>query len=243
MPYNNPKGLIAESVILELLAATCVGLRFLSRRKRRVSFAADDWLMVVALIGATGLTVMQIWGRSDFLILDPSLLTVAGCATGVLGVPLDSSLEDVPALTGRIGKAEHVGFQTRLRARPTRADRAQKIELATIALGVPTLGMIRLSLACLYKRIFITRTFRIIVWVWILLVSTWTVGFVLSGLLECGSNLWALFGTPATYHHYCGSAIKIGYAMVGSSVAMDVITLLLPLPMVSDSTDMTRAIT
>ena len=62
----------------------------------------------------------------------------------------------------------------------------------------------------------------------------WTAAFVIAGLAECGSHLLALFGTPQAYLDHCGSAIPTGWAMVGSDVATDVITLILPIPMVSD---------
>lgn len=71
MPYDNPKGLIAASVILEILAITCVGFRFLSRRKTGASFATDDWLILVALVCSSGLTVMEIYGK---LTINPYLL-------------------------------------------------------------------------------------------------------------------------------------------------------------------------
>lgn len=100
-------------------------------------------------------------------------------------------------------------------------------------MGVPTLGFTRLSITFLYKRIFITRAFQIIIWIWIALVVLWMVAFELCGLLQCGSHLLAMFGSPASYYQYCGSAIKGGFALVGSSVAEDVITVILPLPMVS----------
>ena len=63
MPYNSPRGMIAASVILELLAVFCVACRFLSRRKKGVNLATDDWLIFAALIGGTGLTVMEIYGK------------------------------------------------------------------------------------------------------------------------------------------------------------------------------------
>lgn len=57
---------------------------------------------------------------------------------------------------------------------------------------------------------------------------------MIAGLAECGSHLLALFGTPQAYLDHCGSAIPTGWAMVGSDVATDVITLILPIPMVSN---------
>ena len=62
MAYNSPKGIIAASVILELLAVSCVGLRLLARRKRKAPLIVSNWLILASLICATGLTVTEIYG-------------------------------------------------------------------------------------------------------------------------------------------------------------------------------------
>ena len=63
MAYTNVQGLIAMSIVLNLLSLTSVALRFLSRRKRKAVLATDDWLVFAAAIGATGLSVMEIYGN------------------------------------------------------------------------------------------------------------------------------------------------------------------------------------
>lgn len=113
MPYNNPKGIIAESIILEVLAAACVGLRFLARRRRKASLATDDWLIVIALVGATGLTVMQVWGSLSCRDCRDAISQTdfcTGCATGGLAVPLGQPINDVPTWAGRVGRAERVSL-------------------------------------------------------------------------------------------------------------------------------------
>ncbi|KAL9089892.1 MAG: hypothetical protein Q9159_002249 [Coniocarpon cinnabarinum] len=198
MPYNNPKGIIAASVILELISSSCVVARFLARRKQKPSFGIDDWLILASLIGATGLAVMEIYG----------------VAIGVLGRPLNVAIEDPRAIGSNANKAKH-------------------IELGAMAVGIPTLGLIKISISFLYRRIFGHKTsFRRVIDIWIVLMILWTVAYEITGLAECGSHLKALFGTPIQYLHRCGSAIPAGYAMVGSSIASDFITLLIPLPMI-----------
>jgi hypothetical protein len=63
MAYDNPSGLIAASLMLELLAVTCVGLRFLSRYRLKGGILISDWLILAAAVFATGLTVLEIYGR------------------------------------------------------------------------------------------------------------------------------------------------------------------------------------
>lgn len=61
--YNSPGGIIAAAVITEVLAVSCVGLRFYSRRWKRQKITTSDWLILVALVIGTGLAVMEIYGK------------------------------------------------------------------------------------------------------------------------------------------------------------------------------------
>lgn len=42
----------------------------------------------------------------------------------------------------------------------------------------------------------------------------------------------AVFGTPTEYLEHCGSAIRSGYAMVGTDIATEFITLIIPIPVI-----------
>lgn len=64
MKYDNSGAIIATSVILEIIVLVCVGLRFYTRIWKKTSFIASDWLLLVATILATGLTVLQIYGEN-----------------------------------------------------------------------------------------------------------------------------------------------------------------------------------
>ncbi|KAI1093973.1 hypothetical protein F5B19DRAFT_491014 [Rostrohypoxylon terebratum] len=195
--YDNPGGLIAGSVILELIAVLAVGLRFYTRWWKRQRVLVSDWLILVASILATGMTVIEIYGVK----------------VEALGYPLGGTIEDPRAVTGRLNKAKH-------------------IELAYLLLGIATLGFIKLSVCFLYWQLFAKVIFRRFLIVWIIIIIVWATSFVLAGLLECGSHLTALFGDPQEYLDHCGSAIPSGWAMVGSDMATDLITLAIPIPAV-----------
>lgn len=68
--------------------------------------------------------------------------------------------------------------------------------------------------------------------VWTCFVATWMVAFVLVGLLECGTHLTAVLGTPDEYFAYCQAAIPAGYAMMATDVVTDFVTLVIPVPVV-----------
>lgn len=63
-------------------------------------------------------------------------------------------------------------------------------------------------------------------------IIIWAASFVLAGLLECGTHLKALFGEPQEYLDHCGAAMPSGYAMIASDILTDLITLLIPIPVV-----------
>ena len=96
-----------------------------------------------------------------------------------------------------------------------------------------------MSVVLLYRRIFIGSVFNIVTLVWTGVIVLWTVGFIMAGLLECGSHITALFASPGDYARFCGSAILAGRGMVASDVVTDIITLIMPLPMVSTHTKQT----
>ncbi|KAI0180667.1 hypothetical protein GGR52DRAFT_521182 [Hypoxylon sp. FL1284] len=195
--YDNPAGLIAGSVILELLVILCVGLRFYSKRWKGQRILASDWLILVALVIGTGMTIVEIYGVK----------------VEALAYPLGATIEDPRAVTGRLNKAKH-------------------IELSYLLLGTAALGFIKLSVTFLYWHLFAQVKFRRFLIVWMVVITAWATAFILAGLLECGSHLSALFGQPQEYLDHCGSAIPSGWALVGSDVGTDLITLLIPVPVV-----------
>lgn len=109
-----------------------------------------------------------------------------------------------------------------------------KIELSYLLLGIAAVGLIKLSATFFYWHLFaqVNPKLRRLLIVWMVIIILWTTSFILAGLLECGSHLTALFGQPQEYLDYCGSAIPSGWAMVGTDIATDVITLIIPIPVV-----------
>ena len=99
-------------------------------------------------------------------------------------------------------------------------------------LGILAIGLIKISVSFLYQHIFDKRSFRIVINVWIVILSLWVVAFLLATLLQCGKVRYLISKSPQDEVDHCGSAIPAGYGMVGSDVATDLITLVLPIPMV-----------
>lgn len=68
--YDNPAGLIAGSVVLWLVAFLCVSLRLGSKIRERQSPLISDWLILAGWCFGTGLTILEIYGKS--IIIYPS---------------------------------------------------------------------------------------------------------------------------------------------------------------------------
>lgn len=195
--YEDPAGLVAGTVIMQVVSLAAVGLRFYSRRWKRQRYIVSDWLILVALVFGIGLSVIELYGVSQ----------------KAFGYPLGGTLEDPRAVNGRLNKAKH-------------------LELSFLLMGITALGFIKLSVCFLYWHLFSMVMFRRFLIAWIVIIIVWATSFVIAGLAECGSHLRALFGTPQDYLDHCGSAMPTGYAMVGSDVLTDLITLLIPIPVI-----------
>lgn len=106
------------------------------------------------------------------------------------------------------------------------------MEYGFVLVGVLSIGLIKLSVCLLYWHIFARVKFRRFLIVWTTIIFAWTVCFVLAELLECGAHPLKVFGTRHDVETYCPHLHQIGYALVGSDVATDLITLVVPIPLV-----------
>ncbi|KAK0672899.1 hypothetical protein QBC41DRAFT_7723 [Cercophora samala] len=157
---------------------------------------------------------------SDWLVLAAyvfgtglSVMMLYGISQRAVGYPLGGTIEDPTAVNDRLNKAKHM-------------------ELSCLLIGIVALGLIKLSITFLYWHLFATVMFRRFLICWMVVLVLWIVGFVLAGLLECGTHLTAIFGTPQDYLDHCGAAIPAGYGMVGSDILTDVVTMLIPIPVI-----------
>ncbi|KAK4201297.1 hypothetical protein QBC40DRAFT_278555 [Triangularia verruculosa] len=157
---------------------------------------------------------------SDWLILAAwvfgtglSVLMLWGVSQKAMGYPLGGTIDDPAAVNERLNRAKHS-------------------ELSYLLIGVVALGLIKLSVCFLYWHLFSTVMFRRFLIFWMVALVLWTLAFVLAGLLECGTHLTAIFGTPEEYYRYCQAAMPSGFGMVASDILTDIITVLIPIPVI-----------
>ncbi|KAI2464122.1 hypothetical protein F4781DRAFT_414149 [Annulohypoxylon bovei var. microspora] len=181
------------------------------------------WLLTVLCVGlrfGNRIRERQRISTSDWLVLAGwifgtglTALEIYGIAIKSLGYRVGATLLDPTSVTGQLNKARH-------------------IQLGFLLIGVVALGLIKLSVCFLYWQLFAQVVLRRFLIIWMVIIVVWATAFVMSGLLECGNHFMAVFGTPTEYLEHCGSAVPSGYAMVGSDIATDFITLIIPIPVV-----------
>lgn len=79
-------------------------------------------------------------------------------------------------------------------------DDAYKVRITFIILQLAALGLIRLVLLTMYRRIFVGKVFSIVNWTLIALVVAWTISFVVGFLAACGVHFTVhALRIPATF--------------------------------------------
>ncbi|KAI0189472.1 hypothetical protein F4808DRAFT_445380 [Astrocystis sublimbata] len=195
---RTPSAIIAIGAVFAVLPTVFVTLRFCCRlRVSNAGLAADNWLILSALILTIGM----------------GLMLVIGAALNGLGQPTPQGwgpkdyfwvTDDAEILT-------------------------EKIFFAFILTQALAFGLVKLSILFFYRRIFFTRTFRILTSIMITVVCVWTVGFFFAYLFRCDTNFWALWAPLKFLIQYCYDSKPYFYTLAISDVVTDFLILGLPL--------------
>ena len=112
-----------------------------------------------------------------------------------------------------------------------------QLQFAFQILMVICYGFIKISIVCLYRRIFVThkrKAFNVVTTAVNVVLFLWSLTFVLIIIFPCGRHMYANWGTPASQMAYCDA---IGHTseegLAASDLILDVVLLVLPLPSVS----------
>ncbi|KAI8958939.1 hypothetical protein F5Y11DRAFT_334627 [Daldinia sp. FL1419] len=156
---------------------------------------------------------------SDWLILAAlvfgialAVLEIYGVAIHALGYPLGHSAETSAS------DAE-------------RRENAKWIESTCLILGAAGAGLVKLSVCFFYWHLFAKAKFRRFLILWITIILLWTICFVIGLIFKCGSHVEAQF-LQGGAREYCGRSHSLSYGMVGSDIATDFITLVIPIPLI-----------
>ncbi|KAF1974067.1 hypothetical protein BU23DRAFT_598633 [Bimuria novae-zelandiae CBS 107.79] len=108
-----------------------------------------------------------------------------------------------------------------------------KYNFVKCILLIAGLGLVKLSVVFLYRRIFkVVKPFHLYSIGLIILLSAWAIGFLLANLFQCGTRLWALWKSNAAMLRYCKASAPASYGFVVSDIVTDVLVLVSPIPIV-----------
>ncbi|KAI1120386.1 hypothetical protein F5Y10DRAFT_127508 [Nemania abortiva] len=170
-------------------------------------FYTRRWKQQKIIISDWLVTVAFIFG------LGLTALEFYAIATHALAYPAGASIEDPKSVTDRVNRAKYVEF-------------------AFLILGIVGLGFLKLSVCFLYWNLFAKLMFRRFLIFWTIIIILWTVTFSIIHFAECGDHLLALFATTEDYTKYCKISIHSGWAYVGTDIFTDVVTLIIPIPVI-----------
>lgn len=102
-----------------------------------------------------------------------------------------------------------------------------------------SLGLIKTSVLLFYRRIFCNKSsvtaFNVITRVWIVVVVMWTIAFFFALIFPCDLRFYAMWSDGENLLTKCINTIKLEEGFVASDFITDIVTLAMPLPMVSTS--------
>ena len=108
-----------------------------------------------------------------------------------------------------------------------------RIQFAYLIIGILGAGLIKLSVTLLYWHLFSLVTLRRFLAVWITVTIAWTGAFLIAALSVCGTHFMARFSVFKDYTQYCSNYRKVGYGYVATDIFTDLVTVLIPIPVVS----------
>ncbi|CAI6338767.1 unnamed protein product [Periconia digitata] len=181
-------------------------------------------ILQVVSAGSVGLRFYtRFWRRSSILVSDWLILAAFVLATGL-------------TITEYYGIAvKAFAYPISLTFHDANAANRQLVQLNNLQnviflTSIPALGLIRVSVSLLYWHLFAAVKLRRFLIFWIVLMVAWTLAFFICKVVECRGRLDAL--DPMERRKYCGACRNSGYVYAGSGILADLITLLIPLPIV-----------
>lgn len=111
---------------------------------------------------------------------------------------------------------------------------AVQYQLIVIFLTITGITMIKLSVVCLYRRLFhISRRFDIYSIALGIILVLWWIAFLFASLFQCGTRLSAAWTGTKEIMKYCGvrpPAVVIAFC--GTDLLLDVVVILSPVPII-----------
>lgn len=102
-----------------------------------------------------------------------------------------------------------------------------------VILGILSIGLIKLSVLLLYRRLFnVSRIFNIYSAVLIVLTVLWMVGFLTANIFQCGTHPAAAWTSGKMLMKYCDDISTATTSRAITNVVMDLLIVVSPMPII-----------
>lgn len=102
-----------------------------------------------------------------------------------------------------------------------------------VILGILSIGLIKLSVLLLYRRLFnVSRIFNIYSAVLIVLTVLWTIGFLAANIFQCGTYPAAAWTSGKMLLKYCDDISTATTSRAITNVVMDLLIVVSPMPII-----------
>ncbi|KAH4217063.1 hypothetical protein HBI81_140120 [Parastagonospora nodorum] len=103
----------------------------------------------------------------------------------------------------------------------------------TLIISIFAIGLIKLSVVLLYRRIFsISRSFNIYSYFLLALITAWTIAFLGANIFQCGSHPAAAWTSVKQLLQYCDDTSGATAALALTDLIMDLMIIAAPMPIV-----------
>ena len=221
MAHGSQGNALAVAVVLAVVSAIAVALRFHVRRERHNGYGVDDWLCLPALVNVLECITTRGMDIDNF----PSqVLVVICCSLIAAGSAHGSRVEHALDVPGSQTDPDIIGLQ--------------RLSYVFIVLQPLALGFIKASLVFFYRRVFCGRAFNLASWSLLSVIGLWSFVLFLASTLQCSANtsdFWTRTTSTARCH-----ALPISGAFITTDVILDLAVMLLPIPMVQFCSESSR---
>lgn len=112
---------------------------------------------------------------------------------------------------------------------------SRKYNYSFVVTGILAIGFIKTSVSFFYLQVFSTQNYRPFIIAWIVIMTLWTISFFTAFLAICGDHgvfSSRIFSDANNVKKYCGSTRQLDFGVLISGTLSDLLTVLLPIPMV-----------
>ncbi|KAL8791017.1 MAG: hypothetical protein Q9195_006091 [Heterodermia aff. obscurata] len=223
--FVSPGEILAAGIVIPIVGAVVVGMRFWVRSSQRSTTGADDYTILLALVSLREHPYHRLILNVDdvqIFVLGMGICLIYGSIKKVLGYPTPPS------------PPPNDGPGTQLMAISPEQTLVEKLVWITWCLMTPANGLIKTSAILFYRRLFVVNkrtTFDIVTKISLVVVALWTIAFLFAHIFGCGPH----FTYPWSALYYvqkCHINTRTN-AMMISNLITDVYVWLLPMPTVN----------